>query len=116
MGTGRGTSLDDYAIEAIARRVVELLRGDAPESSGRRLVSAAEIAQRFGVSRQWVYENANRLGAVRLGGGDRPRLRFDLTLIEHQLTASGDHASPTSQRDRENAKTDPGDLIPLRGL
>ena len=60
-------------VEAIARRVVELLR--AEEGSGPA-VSAAEIARRFDLSRDWVYRHARELGAQRIGVGERPRLRF----------------------------------------
>lgn len=41
------------------------------------MLSAAEVAELFGVSRRWVYDNAEALGARRLGAGARPRLRFD---------------------------------------
>src|SRR3954454_19190164 len=82
-------SLDDRAIEAIACRVAELLQESAAPAHPR-MVSAAEIARRFDVTRQWVYENADRLGAVRLGHGARPRLRFDPA---HDL-----FASPARQR------------------
>jgi len=74
---GREPILDDRVIEAIARRVADLLRQSPASVSEERLVSAAEIARRFDVSRAWVYENADRLGAIRLGRGARPRLRFD---------------------------------------
>jgi hypothetical protein len=69
------------AIEQIATRVVELLREDTEErhrDRGGGLIDAAQLAQRLGVSREWVYEHANELGAITLGGGPRPRLRFDL--------------------------------------
>jgi hypothetical protein len=47
--------------------------------SGRsELVDAAELARMLGTSRAWVYRNAARLGARRLGDGVRGRLRFDL--------------------------------------
>ena len=42
-----------------------------------RLISAAEVAGRWAIGRRWVYEHAEELGAIRLGGGARPRLRFD---------------------------------------
>jgi hypothetical protein len=32
----------------------------------------------LGVDREWVYEHADQLGAVRLGEGPRPRLRFEV--------------------------------------
>jgi hypothetical protein len=42
-----------------------------------RLVDAGTLAALLGVSRRYVYEHADELGAVRLGGGAKPRLRFD---------------------------------------
>lgn len=67
--------LDPHTIDAMARRVVELL-----EQRGLRrheLVDAAELARRFGIERSWVYTHAIELGAVKLGNGAKPRLRFD---------------------------------------
>jgi hypothetical protein len=61
----------DELVERIALRVVELLRGEAP------LLDAAAVARRLGRSRDWVYRDADELGAVRLGDGERPRLGFD---------------------------------------
>ena len=76
--------LDATSIEAIARRVVELLGRDAVQQQS--LVTAAEVAKRFGVSRSWVYENADGArGAVRLGTGSKARLRFDPSLVERAL-------------------------------
>jgi hypothetical protein len=67
-------------IELIAQRVAELLRPREThdlDAHPRRLLDAGELAGRLGVSREWVYEHANELGAVRLGDGPRARLRFD---------------------------------------
>jgi hypothetical protein len=113
----RELSLDDHAIEAIARRVTQLLRQDPATVPQLQLVSAAAIAGRFGVSRQWVYENAARLGAVRLGRGARPRLRFDPQEVERRLAAVRERASPPTHRARDHAGwVDPADLIPIRRL
>lgn len=67
--------LGPETIEAIARRVVELL--DQRGLRKRELVDAAELARQFGIERSWVYTHAIELGAVKLGGGAKPRLRFD---------------------------------------
>lgn len=75
----------DSVVESIARRVVELLREEVP--SGPHLVDAAVVAERHGVARSWVYENAERLGAVRLGDGPRARLRFDLREVDRRLAS-----------------------------
>lgn len=50
-----------------------------------RLLDASEIARQCGVSRGWVYAHAAELGAFRLGGGPRPRLRFDARVVEQAL-------------------------------
>src|SRR3712207_6622404 len=76
--------LDRASIDAVARRVVELLASESAGAFGASL-TAAQVALRFGVSRTWVYENADRLGAIRLGEGARPRLRFDLDRVREVL-------------------------------
>ena len=59
----------------MARKVVELL--EARGLQQRRLVDAAELVAMFGIERSWVYAHAIELGAVKLGDGKKPRLRFD---------------------------------------
>jgi hypothetical protein len=118
--TDRGSPqslLDDRAIEAIARRVMQLLQEHTAVSERSLLVTAAEIARRYGVSRQWVYENADRLGAVRLGRGARPRLRFDPGHVESQLRSArkrSESAAGTGAADESGS--DAADLIPIRRL
>jgi len=108
--------IDDETIETIARRVVQLLRAEPDDSAAPRLVSASVIAERFEVSRQWVYENANRLGAVRLGTGARPRLRFDPVLAASLLEDRAGAKSGPARGERQPLTSDRLDLIPLRGL
>jgi hypothetical protein len=75
--------LDSASVEAVARRVAELLGGGDEDE----LVDAAEIARRFGVSRDYVYEHADDLGAVRLGDGPKARLRFAPEVVRERLGA-----------------------------
>jgi hypothetical protein len=77
--------LDADSIEAIARRLVELLADQQAERPERGLISAEAVAERWGVSRRWVYEPAERLGARRIGAGSRPRLRFDPDEVAEQI-------------------------------
>lgn len=69
------------SIEALACRLAQLLAAESPGAENararKRMLSAAEVAELFGVSRRWVYDHAEVLGARRLGTGARPRLRFD---------------------------------------
>jgi len=48
-------------------------------------IDANEVAARHGVSRAFVYEHADDLGAISVGGGSRPRLRFDPATVEERL-------------------------------
>src|SRR5918994_1689189 len=86
-------------IDAIARRVIELLpRGVVAPAE---LVDAAELARRLGVERTWVYTHAIQLGAVKLGNGRRPRLRFDPRVAIERIQASApqpDHEPPPRPR------------------
>jgi hypothetical protein len=87
-------------IEAVARRVVDLLRKAGAAQLPGRLVDAATVARLLGVSRATVYANADQLGAIRLGKGMRARLRFDAT----RLVATDVPTDPRSSSDR-NART-----------
>lgn len=72
-------------IEAIARRVVELQREALEGQAPGDLLTPAEVARRFGVSRAWVYSRADELGAIRLGEGRKPRLRFEAERVAQAL-------------------------------
>ena len=71
--------------DLIAARVVVALAAE-PRGSLPELIDAAEVARRFGVTSEWVRENADRLGVIRLGTGARPRLRFDAERVASALT------------------------------
>jgi hypothetical protein len=77
--------LDPESIEAVARRLAELLAGTEEQRPKSRLISAEEVSKRWGMSRRWVYKHAERLGARRIGTGRRPRLRFDPDEVAERL-------------------------------
>ena len=111
--------LDAETIEAIARRVVELLE---QRGLGRReLVDAAELARRFGIERSSVYTHAIELGAVKLGNGAKPRLRFDPEVAERVLRkvdeapAADPPARSGKRAGRPRGSADRGELLPIRG-
>lgn len=86
----RGTSrAEDRIAEAIAAKVIEIVRRELGVSAPApvELIDAREVARRSGFSRVWVYENAGRLGAVRVGDGRRPRLCFDARVVARVLEA-----------------------------
>ncbi len=67
--------LDLTLVDVIAKRVLELL-GDR-DGDEVQLLTVAQVARRFQVHPSWVYANARRLGALRLGTGPKAPLRFD---------------------------------------
>lgn len=71
------------SIEAIAQRIAELAAAEPPPLPER--VTAEEVSRWWGVSRRWVYDHAEELGARRMGSGRRPRLRFDPDEVAERL-------------------------------
>jgi hypothetical protein len=111
--------LDPETVEKIARRVVELL--EARGLQQRELVDAAELAKRFGIERSWVYSHAIELGAVKLGRGAKPRLRFDPEVAARVLQRVGEEpAADPPARSGKRAGQPQGsegrvELLPIRG-
>jgi hypothetical protein len=104
-------------IEAVARRVVELLREEGEIGrEGPRLLTVAQVAEEFGVSSDWLYANAARLGAIRLGSGPRARLRFDRATIGDRFaslaTPQRFRSGGNSNRHYRRARDD-RDLLPI---
>lgn len=94
--------LGPETIDAIARRVVELLERHGLQ--GRELVDASELARPFGIERSWVYSHAIQLGAIKLGNGAKPRLRFDPHIAARVLRkVGGDSAADPPARSGERA-------------
>ena len=105
--------LDAQSVERIARRVAELLRSESPSASAR--LTADDVAHRYSVSRTWVYENAERLGAVRLGDGSRARLRFEPDRVREHFEAADRSAREQPDRRTRHRWVAEADLIPIRG-
>jgi hypothetical protein len=101
--------LDDDDIEAIANRVADKLR---PRAAG--LVGVQEVARVLGMSRGWVYRNAELLGARRLGDGRKPPLRFDLaqTLERAQKLGIDARTSEVPAAPRRRGRPPRGPLPP----
>jgi hypothetical protein len=92
------------------RAAVEAL---TPGRSGR-LVDAVTLAGALGVSRAWVYEHRDELGAVRLGGGSRPRLRFDLEVARERFARCSSERSQADQRPDSQAFAAPAAAVDRR--
>ena len=118
---------DRVLVEAIVERLVEVLRPSGAD--GRGLVDANELARLLGCSTSWVYANASELGAVRLGTGKRPRLRFDpgvarsasvclssgMSQTDPASVGAGSAPSPRPRRRRSpNGAPKPGSILGSR--
>ena len=115
--------LSPESVEAVARRVAEIL-DDAHPAAGTRLLTAADVASMLNISRDAVYALADELGAHRVGNGPRARLRFDKARIMEAISCSeGKGSTPArtpakarnrSKAPRERMGTKP-ELLPIRG-
>lgn len=89
------------------------------------LVDAATLAGQLGVSRDWVYENAGRLGALRLSDGPKARLRFSIETARARLESrqsqsqnasagsDSEQAAPRQRRSLATAGQKPGAILPI---
>jgi hypothetical protein len=107
---------DPAFVDAVARRVVDLLReeGELP-LDGPRLMTVSQVRDEFGVSADWVYANADALGAIRLGPGPRARLRFDRKTIAGRMAQVASEAGRKNRKRRRqhaNKADEPG-LLPI---
>jgi hypothetical protein len=114
--TNGGLLLSPVIVEAIAQRVAELLRTDL--GLAQRLLTPGQVAEQFAVSRKWVYDHADELGATRLGQGPRARLRFDAEAVAQALAGQ----EPTSLKPAETSTASSvtesaraGGLLPIYG-
>jgi hypothetical protein len=97
--------LDPQSLDDLAHRVADLVHqqqgAPAPKAETEgRLLSAAQVAERWGVDRSWIYEHAEQLGVRRLGTGVKPRLRFDPALVAAYLEPTDDQPAPEVGRVR----------------
>jgi len=120
--------LSPASVEAVAARVVEMLREETPPATGApaapQLVDAVEVARRFTLTRGWVYDHAEELGAIRLGTGPRGRLRFDPAKVAEALTVCSDSRGserdtdrmpkPKAPRRRRRVSGTERELLPIR--
>jgi hypothetical protein len=114
--TDAGALLTPTIVEAIAQRVAELMRAELGLTP--TLLTPTQVAERFAVSRTWVYEHADELGAIRLGQGPKARLRFSAQVVSQALCP---REPITSEEERSRsatvAKKPPGGppLLPIYG-
>jgi predicted DNA-binding transcriptional regulator AlpA len=110
-------TIEEIAIRlstVIAERVVQVMKTEGITAQGTAATAwldARQVAQRLGVSREWVYEHADELGASRIGTGRRPRLRFP----PHVLEARAGNRTPAEEASQPaKRRSKPSGLIPIQ--
>lgn len=81
---------DDHSVtisEEQLDRLADLLaiRLVTAKPATQPMLTVEDVCTTFQVSRAWVYENAGRLGGVKLGPGRRAPLRFDAERVTAAL-------------------------------
>jgi hypothetical protein len=71
--------------------------------SALAMLVPADVARRLAVHENWVYGHADQLGAIRLGDGEKARLRFDLERVARAIGATGAE-TPPGDRSQERTK------------
>jgi hypothetical protein len=108
--------LDSRDVEAIARRVAELLADQLAEPRRPKpLMSAAEVAAFLGIDAEFVRDHADELQALRLGDGPKARLRFRPEAVEEFLVSKPEPKPVPTRRRRRRSSPSNVKLLPIRG-
>lgn len=108
---------DGELVEAVARRVVELLReeGYVSPRGGPALLTTRQVAEKLGHSTDWVRQHRHELG-VRPGTGTRPRLLFDALAVTRYVTLGPVDNDPERRTTVLRRANQPRvDLLPIDG-
>jgi hypothetical protein len=95
------------------RELADLIADRLTARQAGEMIDATELAKRMGRSRDYVYEHAGALGAVRLGEGPRPRLMFPWPLRQVEGKAAVERPGVPQSRIRRK-QTNTG-LLPIKG-
>lgn len=105
------TTISPEQLAELADLITERLATRA----GGEMIDAAELARRLGRSRDYVYDNADSLGVIRIGSGARPRLMFKWPLDLEQAPKRKRLRATTTGRPRRQRTTGTVELLPIRG-
>jgi hypothetical protein len=103
--------LSDMLVERLREAIRADVLADLP-SEAQDWLDAQDVADRLHMSREWVYEHAEELGVLRIGGGPRPRLRFPPRILDVRDVKPPSRDVPAQSR---APRAKPTGLIPIRG-
>lgn len=84
MASDNSLTITEEQLDRLADLLAVKLAAVRPPA--RPMLTVEDICATFQVSRAWVYENAGRLGGVKLGPGQRAPLRFDVNRVAAALS------------------------------
>jgi hypothetical protein len=79
--------LADRLASRLAPKIADLVSTAAPshqaqpQPTGPALWTTRRVAEHYGVAVGFIYQHADELGCIRLGGSSRARLRFDPDVV-----------------------------------
>jgi hypothetical protein len=100
-------ALADQIADRLARRLgpqLTRLITPADPTPAPELWTARRVASQYGVGVSFVYQHADELGCIHLGGGRCARLRFDPETVKARWAQVGG-ALPTERPQRRRSKT-----------
>src|SRR5450755_615755 len=103
----RIAALADRSAERLAARLgtrLAELAEPVVQATPEELWTARRVAAHYRVGVGFVYQHANELGCIRLGGGKCPRLRFDPVVVQARWPRVGG-ALPSEGRQRRRSKS-----------
>lgn len=115
--------VEDRAVAALVEALAEPLAERIKEILGRparsTLVTAGDLAEILGITVDTVYRHKDKLGAIALGDGARPRLRFDVdkataAWAERQPAPDAPEPSNRHQGGRRRRPSASSSLLPVR--
>lgn len=113
MASDDSLTLTEKQLDHLAELLAIKLAAVRP--AARPMLTVEDVSVTFKVSRAWVYENAGRLGGVKLGPGQRAPLRFDADRVAAALNplAATDAREPPRQSTNRASHRRPTRLHPV---
>ncbi len=99
--------LADRLASRLAPKIADLVNTAAPSPraqmhpAGPGLWTTRQVAEHYSVAVGFIYQHAEELGCIRLGGSSRPRLRFDPDVVRVRwplVSARLPQLAPTRRR------------------
>jgi hypothetical protein len=105
-------TLSDEQLDRLADLLALKLARVRPASPP--MLTVEDVSATFQVSRAWVYDNAGRLGGVKLGPGQRAPLRFDAQRVAGALNPlAGSNRVPETTPGVSRGRKPPAHLHPV---